>query len=112
MKAFLGGTCAGQHDWRDEIIPHITIDYFNPVIKDREWTMLDRENEEVEKKLCKVHVYTITSDIQGVYSIAEAAIDTMLKERICILCLPDLEKQSQKMKKSLEATAKLLAHHG
>ena len=35
MKIFLGGTC-NESTWRDELIPNLTIDYFNPVVKD--WT--------------------------------------------------------------------------
>lgn len=34
-KVFLGGTC-NNSKWRDELIPNLTVDYFNPVVDD--WT--------------------------------------------------------------------------
>jgi len=30
-KVFLGGTC-NESTWRDELIPMLEIDYFNPVV--------------------------------------------------------------------------------
>jgi hypothetical protein len=32
-KVFLGGTCA-ETTWRDDLIPKLQIDYFNPVVED------------------------------------------------------------------------------
>ena len=46
MKVFLGGTCAGS-TWRDELIPQLKIDYFNPVVAD--WTPECRA-EEIRQK--------------------------------------------------------------
>ena len=34
-KVFLGGTCNGS-TWREELIPILEINYFNPVVSD--WT--------------------------------------------------------------------------
>lgn len=69
---FLGGTCA-ETTWRDELIPMLeeaNIDYFNPVVKD--WTPECQAIEEDEKNnKCNVHLYMITPEMQGVYSIAE-----------------------------------------
>ena len=71
-KWFLGGTCA-ETTWRDELMPLLDeekIDYFNPVGED--WTPADQEREEEEKNhKCNVHLYVITPEMQGVYSIAE-----------------------------------------
>lgn len=71
-KWFLGGTCA-ETTWRDELMPLLDeegIDYFNPVVED--WTPADQEREEEEKNSkCNVHLYVITPEMQGVYSIAE-----------------------------------------
>ena len=71
-KWFLGGTCA-ETTWRDELMPLLDeekIDYFNPVVED--WTPADQEREEEEKNhKCNVHLYVITPEMQGVYSIAE-----------------------------------------
>ena len=35
MKVFLGGTCNGSR-WRNELIPLLECEYFNPVVED--WT--------------------------------------------------------------------------
>lgn len=71
-KVFLGGTCAGT-TWRNELESELEkhlINYFNPVVED--WTPECQAIEENEKnKLCNVHLYVITPEMQGVYSIAE-----------------------------------------
>lgn len=71
-KVFLGGTCAGT-TWRNELEPELdklSIRYFNPVVED--WTPECQAVEENEKnRLCNVHLYVITPEMQGVYSIAE-----------------------------------------
>ena len=71
-KIFLGGTCA-ETTWRDELIPYLeksNIEYFNPVVKD--WTPVCQAIEEEEKNhICNVHLYVITKEMLGLYSIAE-----------------------------------------
>ena len=47
MKVFLGGTCA-KSKWRDNIIPQLKCEYFNPVVDD--WTPECQKIEEREKK--------------------------------------------------------------
>ena len=71
-KIFLGGTC-GATDWRSEVIKGLRsrIDHYNPVVEN--WTEEDQEQEIVEKtQFCDTHLYVITSEMVGVYSIAEA----------------------------------------
>lgn len=71
-RIFLGGTCA-ETTWRNELIPHLEkagIEYFNPVVDD--WTPECQAIEEDEKNnKCNVHLYVITPEMQGVYSVAE-----------------------------------------
>lgn len=71
-KWFLGGTCAGSK-WRDELIPMLdkfSVKYFNPVVKN--WTEECIAIEEDEKNnKCNCHLYVLTPDMQGTYSIAE-----------------------------------------
>ncbi len=70
MKVFLGGTC-NKTTWREELIPLLTIDYFNPVVKD--WTPECQEIEKQQKELCNIHdlinerggYATINSDYLG-----------------------------------------------
>lgn len=72
MRIFLGGTCADT-TWRDEFIKEIEpigIEYFNPVVKD--WTPECQAIEEDEKNhKCDCHLYVITKEMMGTYSIAE-----------------------------------------
>mgnify|MGYP000757444356 CR=1 FL=1 len=71
-RIFLGGTCGGSA-WRDELIPELDrlgFEYFNPVVPD--WTPECIEKENIEKsELCNTHLYIITPEMSGVYSIAE-----------------------------------------
>ena len=45
-KVFLGGTC-NESTWRNELIPLLKIDYFNPVVED--WTPECQAEEERQK---------------------------------------------------------------
>ena len=78
-KWFLGGTCAGTK-WRDELIPMLDkfgVKYFNPVVED--WTEECIAIEEDEKNnKCNCHLYVLTPDMQGTYSIAEIIHSTHL----------------------------------
>jgi hypothetical protein len=68
-KIFLGGTC-NDSIWRDDLIKALQVDYFNPVVED--WTPKCQEIERAEKEVaCNIHLYVITSDMIGVFSIAE-----------------------------------------
>lgn len=68
----MGGTCGGSA-WRDELIPELDrlgFEYFNPVVPD--WTPECIEKENIEKsELCNTHLYIITPEMSGVYSIAK-----------------------------------------
>ena len=101
-KVFLGGTCNGT-SWRDELISCIQVPYFNPVVED--WTPECIAIEDIEKsEKCNVHLYVITSDMVGVYSIAEVIDSAHTKGKVTILhIVPDGFGRGQL--KSLEATA-------
>ena len=47
MKVFLGGTCSGRK-WRDELIPLLKCDYYNPIVKN--WNESDRIREVKERE--------------------------------------------------------------
>jgi hypothetical protein len=116
-RVFLGGTCANT-TWRDELIPLLkenNIDYFNPVVKD--WTPECQAIEEEEKNnKCNSHLYVITREMLGTYSIAEAVhsahltnfTDTPVNE--CIFCV--LNEKGKEWKdyeiKSFNAIMKLI----
>jgi len=72
-KVFLGGTC-NNSTWREEIIKDLKIDYFNPVVED--WTPECMKEELKQRDKCDFCLYVITSDMTGVYSIAEVIDDS------------------------------------
>lgn len=65
MKVFLGGTCEGR-DWRNELIPKLKCDYFNPVVE--EWTeevknMVKRNGAKVFESLEQVAYHLNASNL-------------------------------------------------
>lgn len=86
-KVFLGGTCA-ETTWRDELIPMLQVEYFNPVVD--EWTheCIAIEEDEKENK-CNIHLYIITMP-KSIYSIAEVVQSSLTKGKSTILhVMPD-----------------------
>jgi hypothetical protein len=111
MKVFLGGTC-NESTWREELIPLLeanNIDYFNPVVKD--WTPDCQAEEYRQKEECDVHLYVITAQMTGVFSIAEAVDSAHLKGKTCIFqVVPKGFTTGQE--KSLLATSELIYKRG
>ena len=84
-KIFLGGTC-NNDNWRNELIPYLNKDYFNPVVED--WTEECQAVEIIEKEnACNIHLYVITNKMTGVYSIAEVVESTFNKTKKTFLCI-------------------------
>jgi hypothetical protein len=86
MKVFLGGTC-NKTTWREELIPLLRIDYFNPVVKD--WTPECQEIEKQQKELCDIHLYCITKEMTGVFSIAEMVDSVHMNKQTIVCIVPD-----------------------
>lgn len=112
---FLGGTCA-ETTWRDELMPLLDArgtDYFNPVVDD--WTPECQAIEEDEKNnKCNVHLYVITPEMQGVYSVAEIVHSAHLAntygtsvDRVIFVVLKS-DAWTKQQVKSLDATMKLV----
>jgi hypothetical protein len=68
-KVFLGGTC-NESTWREHIKPLLNIPYFDPVVED--WNEEAQREEERQKDSSDIHLYVITKEMTGVFSIAEA----------------------------------------
>lgn len=83
MKVFLGGTC-NNSTWRDELIPKLTIDYFNPVVDD--WTPECVEKEWEEKSNSDILLYVITPQLTGTFSIAELIDDSNKRPHKTVIC--------------------------
>ena len=83
IKVFLGGTCNGSK-WRDKIIPILKenkIDFFNPVVEN--WTPECQIEEYRQKDICDIHLYNISKEMNGVFSIAEAVDSSHLNDTWC-----------------------------
>lgn len=108
-KVFLGGTC-NDSTWRDELISVLQVDYFNPVVDD--WTAECQAVEMTQKEVtCNVHLYVITSQMIGVFSIAEVVDSVHTKGKATILhIIPGGFDKGQL--KSLKAVADLVRLRG
>jgi len=83
MKVFLGGTVNGS-TWRDEIIPLLKVDYFNPVVDD--WDEKAYHRELFERENCEFCLYVLTPKMTGFYAIAEVIDDSYKKTDKTIFC--------------------------
>ena len=117
MKIFLDGTC-NNSTWRENLIPLLNIDYFNPVVDD--WTPDCMAEEIKQRETCDFVLYVITPEMTGVYSIAEATDDSNQRPEKTIFCFltePILTDDGLKwfnkgQVKSLNAVGKLIEKNG
>ncbi len=108
----LGGTCIFWA-WRDELIPELEIDYFNPVVKD--WTPECQKEEIKQRETCDMILYCITPLMKGIYSIAEAVDDSNKRPNKTILvCLKEHDGQEfdKSQWKSIEQFIKMVENNG
>lgn len=111
-KVFLGGTC-NNSVWREQLIPLLNVDYFNPIVDD--WTPECQEEEIRQRKLCDYVLYVITPKMIGVYSIAEAVDDSNKqpeKTLFCVLKNDDNAKFSENQIRSLDQVIKMIKNNG
>lgn len=109
---FLGGTC-NNSEWRDELIPFLKeygVKYFNPVVED--WTLACQEHEnKVKGDPNTINLFVITSDMIGVYSIAEAVDSAHRKpDKTILKIFPEGFNKAQL--KSLQAVGALVVDIG
>lgn len=108
MKVFLGGT-TNKSTWRDKLIPMLKCDYFNPVVD--EWTEDCFAKEMEEKYSCNYHLYVITKEMKGIYSITEAINDSNKIPNRTLFCI--LEDGFDKdVLKSLLKTSTIIQANG
>ena len=110
-NVFLGGTCA-HSDWRKQLMPILdsyNITYFNPVVSD--WTSSCQVIEDWHKEHDDFNLFVITSEMKGVFSIAEVVDLSNKRPTTTIFCvLRDGFTKGQL--KSLDATIKLVKNNG
>ena len=107
-KVFLGGTC-NNSTWREELIPQIKINYFNPVVEDRTPECMKEELR--QRKTSDYCLYVITSDMAGVYSIAEV-IDDSNKQPLKTIFAFKKKGFDKGQIKSLEAVGSMVTRNG
>lgn len=108
MKIFLGGTC-NNSTWRDELIPLLRCDYFNPVVDD--WNDEAYKRELKERETCDYCLYVITSEMKGVYSIGEVVDDSNKRPDKTIFMFLEDGFDSEQIE-SLEAVGKMIKKNG
>ena len=115
-KVFLGGTC-NNSSWREDLIPMLKINHFNPVVDD--WTEECMKEEIKQRQICDFCLYVITPKMAGVYSIAEVVDDSNKRpEKTLFLNLYDNDEQFphlneyKQMAHSLKAVENLLKENG
>lgn len=99
-KVFLGGTCNNSL-WRNELIPMLNIDYFNPIVDD--WTEECYQEELKQREICDYCLYVITPRMTGVYSIAEVVDDSNKRPERTIFCVLEEDRMQNVSEKSLYA---------
>lgn len=108
-KVFLGGTC-NKSTWRNELIPLLKIDYFNPVVD--YWTEDCIEIENKEKATSKYELYVITPEQTGIYSYVELANSSALTPDRVICCFLNKDTLNVSQQKSINAIEKLIESNG
>jgi len=110
-KVGLFGTCTSK--WRDELIPMLKIDYFNPVTDN--WDFEHRQEELKQRKDCDFCLYVITPKMAGFYSIAEVVDDSNKRPKKTILCVLEKDgdvKFNDKQMKSFLAIQEMIIKNG
>ncbi|HOZ51998.1 MAG TPA: nucleoside 2-deoxyribosyltransferase domain-containing protein [Chitinophagaceae bacterium] len=107
-KVFLGGTCNDSH-WREQLIPLLKIEYYNPIVSS--WTAEIQKEELHQREICDFCLYVITPKMEGVYSIAEVIDDSNKRPEKTIFCYLDEDddmKFSATQKKSMDAVCEMI----
>jgi effector-binding domain-containing protein len=108
MEVFLGGTCSG-YKWRNELIPMLKCDYYNPMT--RGWDEKTRQREVKERDGADYVLYVVTSNIRGVYSIAEVVDDSNKRPEKTIFCVL-YDGMKHGMRHSLRAVVNMVKNNG
>jgi len=115
MEVFLGGTTAEGTTWREELIPQLEVDYFNPIVDD--WNDEAYEKELEKRETCDYVLYVISPLMIGTYSIAEVVDDSNKRPGKTIICVLEYDGEDdvdwgRAQRKSLVAVEKMVAKNG
>ncbi|MDD2775458.1 MAG: nucleoside 2-deoxyribosyltransferase domain-containing protein [Gallionella sp.] len=112
MNVFLGGTC-NHSTWRDQIMPMLAADCFNPVVAD--WTPASMAEELRQRETCDICLYVITPKMTGVYSIAEVIDDSNKRPNKTVLVrlrMDENDRFTDGQWRSLDAVAQMVKRNG
>lgn len=107
---FLGGTC-NESTWRDELISLLNdkVEYFNPVVDD--WTDDCQAREDKARDEARYVLFVITSQMTGVFSIAEVVDCSNKRPESTLFCVLS-EGFGEGQLRSLKATANMVKRNG
>ena len=109
-KVFLGGTCNNSL-WREELIPNLTINYYNPVVAN--WTESLKQKEIDGRLSADYCLYVITRKMKGVYSIAEIIEDSNKRPEKTVFCFSEIDGPFEPfIQKSLQAVGEMAERNG
>jgi len=116
MKVALFGTCNGSQ-WRNDLIPLLNVEYFNPVVED--WTPECQAREIEERANADYILYGLTPPMVGVFSIAELIDDSNKQpQKTLFVMLKDKDDNGDpvifipSVQKSIDAVAQLAMKNG
>ncbi len=116
MKVALFGTCNGSQ-WRNDLIPLLNVEYFNPVVED--WTPECQAREIEERANADYILYGLTPRMVGVFSIAELIDDSNKQpQKTLFVMLKDKDDNGDpvifipSVQKSMDAVAQLAMKNG
>lgn len=114
-KVFLGGTC-NNSDWRNELIPQLNVEFFNPLLPaDVEWTNAHYEEELKQREECGKCLYVLTPKMTGHYSVAELVDDSNKRPDKTVFCFVEEDGENKFDKhqiKSMTAIGKMVEKNG
>lgn len=113
-RVFLGGTF-NESTWRQDLIPLLKIDYFDPVVSD--WTEASKAEELKQRVAADYVLYVISPEMTGLYSIAEVVDDSNKRPKSTLFCViaynKDYTKQFTKAQlRSLDAVKAMVTANG
>ena len=112
MKVFLGGTTNGSK-WREDLIPKLKIEYFNPVIA--EWNKEAIEKEVYEREHSDFCLFVITpkmSEYDTITDVIDRSNKQPQKTIFAFIAEDGEDKFTKHQVKSLVATGKMVKRNG
>lgn len=99
IEVFLGGTV--DSNWREQLIPKLNVDCFNPIVDD--WNEEAQKKEIEKRKTCDFVLYVLTPKMSGVYAVAEVTDDSNKQPEKTVLCILEEDGDSKFDKRQMKS---------